>query len=82
MIYVYTDCDNAVACRDKEVLEKYFDDALNDPTFSQAKINTLPDDATTWQDLPIMPIDTWMSNDTPAGVLILVDTLSDLALLD
>lgn len=81
MIYVYTDCDNAVACRDRSVLETYFRNALEDPTFSGAKIEELPDDANFWGDIPIMNIDTWMI-DNPAGVLILVQSLSDLALLD
>ena len=74
MIYVYSDCDNAVACRDKAVLETYFD-------MDYGNIETLPDDSTKWGEYPIMPIDTWMI-EQPGGVLILVDTLSDLETLD
>lgn len=81
MIYVYTDCDNAVACRDRSVLETYFLDGLKLGDAIEAKITELADDSTTWEDYPIMDIDTWM-NEQPAGVLILVQSLSDLALLD
>ena len=80
MIYVYSDCDNAVACRDRAVLETYFSNQLAEDE-TEAEITELADDATLWGSYPFMNIDTWMIEQS-AGVVILVRTLADLETLD